>query len=195
MSEEINELLIEETSEKVETKEVAKKETKKETKKEAKKAKPFLFFSEKTKIEVSVDGYHSNETGELKFVLLAEDKKGDDEEETKDDKELDTLFTKVNYKFWFSRIPYDRLNRYRTSSMIYNSEDQNNTINELKLREFFLVYHLVDWNLTDENGDKIKLQFDPNTALSDKSLELIYTLPSILIDTVLATFERKMAIS
>jgi len=190
MSEEVNEVLIEETvekTEKTETKKVTKKAEKTETKKP--KVMPFLFTNENTRVEVSVDGYHSKETGELKFVLVANEKEDEDELDE------DSLFTKVNYKFWFTRIPYDKLNRYRTNSMIYNSEDQNNTINELKLREFFLVFHLVDWNLTDAEGNKIELKFDPNKALSDKSLELIYTIPSILIDTVLATFERKMAIS
>jgi hypothetical protein len=77
--------------------------------------------------------------------------------------------------------------------MIYNSEDQNNTINEIRLREFFLVFHLLDWNLTDEDDKKIELKFDTNKALSDASLELIYSLPHNLIDVVLTTFERKIA--
>jgi hypothetical protein len=105
------------------------------------------------------------------------------------------MFTKVTYKFWFSRCPFNKLNRYRSRSMIYNSEDQNNTINELQLREYFLVYHLVDWDLKDENGDKIKLKFDPNESLSDETLELIYTLPTILIDTVLVAYEKKASIN
>ena len=78
--------------------------------------------------------------------------------------------------------------------MIYNSEDQNNTINELRLREFFLVFHLVDWNLTDEDGKKVELKFDPNKALSDESLKLIYTLPNTLLDVVLTTYEKKMSL-
>lgn len=77
--------------------------------------------------------------------------------------------------------------------MIYNTEDQNNTINEIRLREFFLVFHLLDWNLTDDDGKKIELKFDTNKALSDESLNLIYTLPHNLIDVVLTTFERKIA--
>lgn len=181
MSEELNELLIGEEDKK-ETKPVNNK--KKET---AKKAIPTIFFKKDSKIEISVDGYHSNETGQLQFVLLSEN---NNNEET-----LNQLFTKVNYKFWFSRVPYDKLNRYRSSSMIYNSEDQNNTINQLKLREFFLIFHLIDWSLTDENGKKVELKFDTNKALSDESLQMIYSLPSVLVDTVLATYERKMAIS
>ena len=117
-----------------------------------------------------------------------------DDKDANNDESFGELFTRVNYKFWFSRCPYDKYNRYRTRSMIYNSEDQNNTINELRLREFFLVFHLVDWNLTDDEGKKIELKFDPNKALSDESLKLIYTLPNTLLDVVLSTYEKKMSL-
>lgn len=188
-----NELLIEEEvsvneTEKKPVKKTEKAEKKPEKKQEKKIAAPFLFFNKNNRIEISVYGYHSQETGELQFAVLEENKDVATEE-------LEKIFTKVNYKFWFSRCPYDKLNRYRSRSMIYNSEDQNNTINELQLREYFLVYHLVDWNLKDENGEKIELKFDPNGALSDETLELIYTLPSILIDIVLSSYEKKASIS
>lgn len=153
----------------------------------AKKVAPKLFFKQDSKVEVSINGYHNNETGELAFALPADDKNADADA-------FGDMFTKVNYKFWFSRCPYDKYNRYRTRSMIYNSEDQNNTINELKLREYFLVFHLVDWNIVGEDGKKIELKFDPNKALSDESLELIYTLPTTLIDSVLTSYERKMSL-
>lgn len=194
-----NELLIEESNikiveqEQIEIKEVKKKEEKMEKKAEVKETKkkivaPKLFFKENDKIEISLDAYHNNETGELSFVVPS------DNTDFKDDTSLNELFNKVVYKFWFTRIPYDKLNRYRSRSMIYNSEDQNNTINELRLREFFLIFHLVDWNITDEDGEKIELKFDMNKTLSDESLKLIYSLPSSLIDTVLTTFERKLGL-
>ena len=69
------------------------------------------------------------------------------------------------------------------------------TVKELvNALEFFLVFHLVDWNLTDENGKKVELKFDPNKALSDESLKLIYTLPNTLLDVVLTTYEKKMSL-
>lgn len=158
-----------------------------EKKEPEKKAAPRIFFKQDSRVEISINGYHNNDTGELAFAIPADDKDINDDS-------FGELFTKVNYKFWFSRCPYDKYNRYRTRSMIYNSEDQNNTINELRLREFFLVFHLVDWNLTDEDGKKVELKFDPNKALSDKSLKLIYTLPNTLLDVVLTTYEKKMSL-
>ena len=154
-----------------------------------KKVAPRIFFNKDSRIEVSVNGYHNNETGELAFAVPAENEATIDTENT-----FGELFTKVNYKFWFTRCTYDKYNRYRTRSLTYNIEDKTNTINEVRLREFFLVFHLVDWNLTDEDGKKIELKFDPNKSLSDESLDLIYTLPSMLLDVVLATYERKMSL-
>ncbi len=148
-------------------------------------AKPRLFFNKDGKVEISVIGYHNSDTGELEFAVPTD---------AKDAPDFGDLFTKVEYKFWFTHCPYDKYNRYRTRSMIYNSEDQNNTINQLRLREFFLVYHLVHWNLTDDDGNKIELKFDPNKSLSDESLNLIYTLPSVLLDVVLMAYEKKMAV-
>ena len=158
-----------------------------EKKEPKKKVAPRIFFKQDSRVEISINGYHNNDTGELAFAIPADDK------DTNDDA-FSELFTKVNYKFWFSRCPYDKYNRYRTRSMIYNSEDQNNTINELRLREFFLVFHLVDWNLTDENGKKVELKFDPNKALSDESLKLIYTLPNPRLDVLLTPYEKKMSL-
>ena len=178
------------TEENVEQVEKAEKTEKKTTKKADKEkssllnAAPRLFFKADGRIEIDLLGYHSKTTGELSFIVP--------KSETDDKDNLKDVVNVVEYKFWFSRVPYDKLNRYRTRSMIYNSEHQNNTINELRLREFFLVFHLVDWNLTDENGKKIELKFDPNKALSDESLELIYTLPSNMLDVLLTTFEKRM---
>ena len=178
--------MTEAPQEKKEQKEV-KPESVAEKKESKKKAAPRIFFKQDSRVEISINGYHNNDTGELAFAIPADDK------DTNDDS-FGELFTKVNYRFWFSRCPYDKYNRYRTRSMIYNSEDQNNTINELRLREFFLVFHLVDWNLTDEDGKKVELKFDPNKALSDESLKLIYTLPNTLLDVVLTTYEKKMSL-
>ena len=177
-----NETEVTNESENVEKKKTTKKTEK--VKEETLNIAPKLFFKADSRVEIDLIGYHSKVTGELSFVVP--------KSETDEKDSLKDVFNLVEYKFWFTRVPYDKLNRYRTRSMIYNSEDQNNTINELRLREFFLVFHLVDWNLTDENGKKIELKFDPNKALSDESLELIYTLPGNLLDVLLTTFEKKM---
>lgn len=185
MSEENNEIIFEEKKQ-VSTKEVKGKKNEEKVV-QTKKVAPKIFFDPNSKIEVSVNCYYLNSNGEYQFAVVEEN----DEFLSKEE---DALFTKYNFKFWFTRCPYDKYNRYRNKSIIYNQEDQNNSVNEIRLREFFLVFHLVDWNLTDENGNKIELKFDPNKSLSDESLNLIYTLPANLIDVVLSTYERKMSV-
>ena len=161
-----------------------------------KKAAPRLFFDEDSRVEVSINGYHSNQTGELAFAVPVDsvtDEDAIDQNNVLGEIFNENLFSKVNYKFWFSRCPYDRYNNYRRTAVRYNQEDQSTTLDEIRLREFLLVYHLVDWNLTDNEGVKIELKFDPKKALSDESLRIIYRLPSKLLDVVLSTYEKKMA--
>lgn len=158
-----------------------------------KKVAPRIFFKKDERICVTINGYHSNETGDLSFVVAEENEKEgimSDNAAT-----ISEMFTKVPYKFWFTPCPYDKLNRYRTRAMIYNAEDQTNTINEATLRELFLVFHLVDWNIVDEDGNKVELTFDPNSVLSDSSLKTVYSLPAILLDAALAGYEKKMSIT
>ncbi len=171
----------------------AEKEVKEKAAEEARQptgrpvAVPKLFFKKNENIEIRVYGYHSKDDGELSFVVPVDQARDLDDS-------LQEVFNRVEYKFWFSPCPYDKLNRYRTRSMIYNSEDQNNTINNLRLREYFLLFHLVRWNLTDDDGNPIELKFDPNHALSQETLDLIYTLPPKLMDTVLFSYERRLGV-
>lgn len=157
-------------------------------KEEKKKVIPKLFIGKDEKITVSIVGYHSGETGELVLLIPKE-------LATEDKENFDNVLIRKEYTFTFTKVTFDKLNRYRNRSMIYNSQDKNNTINGLKLREYFLIFHLVDWNLEDENGKKIELKFDANGALSDETLELVYSLPSNLLDLVLASYEKRMNIS
>lgn len=147
---------------------------------------PKIFLDKKAKIEIAVVGYFSSE-GELRFVLpKSEDGKMESAAESSG------VLEPYEFSFTFTRVTYDKLNRYRTASMIYNSQDKNNTVNQLKLREFFLVFHLVGWDLKDDEGKDVKLKFDPSGTLSDESLEIIYSLPPSILDVVLAAYESKL---
>lgn len=146
---------------------------------------PKIFMKKDEKIKVEITGFHDKENGELLFVTP---------KDYQNEENFDNVFIKRDYQFVFTRVTYDKLNRYKTRSMIYNSQDKNNTINMLRLREFFMIYHLTDWNLQDEEGNKIELKFDPNGALSDESIDLVNMLPPNLLDLVFVTFERKMNI-
>lgn len=146
---------------------------------------PKIFMSKDSKIKIELTSFYNNLTGEMVMVFP---------KEYVSDESFDNIFTKLEHEFVFTRVSYDRLNKYRSRSMIYNSEDKTNTINDLTLREYLLVYHLVDWNLVDEKGKKIDLKFDPNGALASETLQLIYQLPPNLLDMVLTNYEKRMNI-
>jgi len=168
--------------------ELVSSENAKEDQNKKKKLVPKIFKKKDEKIVVTVVGYYSNE-GELRFVLP---KSIDGKQESV--AESSGVLEPYEFSFTFTRVPYDKLNKYRSRSMIYNTEDKTNTVNQLRLREFFLVFHLVDWDLKDDEGNDVKLKFDPSGILSDESLETIYSLPPAILDTALAIFEDKQNI-
>ena len=166
-----------------------KKKTKKGLSEESQPKKtivPKLFFKKDERIEIAINGYHDAKTGEFMFGVPID---GSETEENDSDS-----YICVKYHFWFSPCKYDALARYRSYSMIYNREGENNTVNLIRLREFFLVNNLIDWDLKDENGDKIMLEFDTNKSLSKKSLDVVYLLPANLLDLVLICYERKIGV-
>lgn len=155
-----------------------------------KKISPKLFMKKDDHIIIDIVGYYSNEDGSLVFVLPK-----DMEKEISDKEEIVSgIWTAVHHRFEFTRVGYDKLNRYRKGSMIYNHEGKNNTINLVQLHDFFLVFHLVDWNYCDEDGNPIKFKFDMNGALSDESLGYVYSLPPMVLDLVFSIYEKRMNI-
>ena len=146
-------------------------------------AAPRIFMGADEKIVCEVNGFYDKETGFLEFVIPGAVARTAEQ------------FNIVKHEFVFSRIPYDRLNTYRTQSMMYNHEDRTSSVNVLKLRDFFWVFHLVDWNFTDGEGVKIPLTRDPNQALSDESLAMLYRLPASVLDTAMGILERRINIA
>lgn len=145
--------------------------------------KPIFFMGKNEKIECVVTGFYNQETGMLEFCIPGENKSDTER------------FNVMKHVFYFKRVPYDRLNTYRTQSMVYNPSDRSNTVNILKLRDFLWLFHLVDWNYTDEDGKKIELKRDPNDALTDEALELLYQIPASILDTAIGLFERRINIA
>ena len=169
----------------MEEKEIVENEIKSETKNETevKTVKPKFFVGKDEKIECVVNGFYNKENGMLEFAVP-----GEIQEET-------DRFNVVKHIFYFSRVTYDRLNIYRTQSTVYNSSDRSSSISFLKLREFLWLFHLTDWNFTDENGNKIELKRDTNNALSEESRELLYQIPASILDIAIGIFERKINIA
>ena len=146
-------------------------------------AKPKIFIPFNEKIECIVNGFYNKETGAFEFAVPGEIEENNER------------FIILKHVFNFSTVPYNRLNNYRSQSLAYNQADRSSSVNVLKLREYFWIFHLEDWNFEDENGNKIELKHDPSGALADESLDLLYSLPATILDVAMGIYERKINIA
>lgn len=147
------------------------------------KVLPRLFYGKDEPINIEVAGYYNRDTGEFEFAMPSSELTGNED-----------LFLVVRHVFTFSRVPYNRLNIYRNQSMTYG-ERSNTTINVIRLREFFWTFHLQDWNIQDNDGNRVELQHTPDGALTDESMEVLNQLPASLLDTAISMFERRINIA
>lgn len=165
------------TEEKVES---PKAEAKDKEKPSRPRVRPKLFFNPDEKVKVQVSAFYNAETGHLEFCVPGAIKESGNE------------LILVVHEFDFSQVPYDRLNVYRIQSTVYNSEDRTNSLNILRLRNYFWTFHLKNWNYTDENDKPIPLTHDPNGALSNESLQLVYKIPTAILDMAVGIFEKEI---
>ena len=145
-------------------------------------AKPSFFVKKSARQTVKVDVLTSLEDGRVVSVSrtgLGIDFKKD--------------FPFMNHtvlEFAFSMPNYEDMSTYRQRSSVYRREAQQMMVDKISLRNFLLVWHLKDWNLTDEEGKKVVLTFDPQGCLADESTAAVYALSTTLLDVVMTIFEK-----
>ena len=98
-------------------------------------------------------------------------------------------------EFTFSVPNYEDMSTYRQRSSIFRREIQQTIVDKISLRNFLMVWHLKDWNLTDEEGKKIDLVCDSNGPLSDDSTAVVYALSPTLIDVVMTVLEKDLLLN
>lgn len=147
-----------------------------------KKVRPRIFVDKDEKIKCLVTAFYSSDKGDLEFVI-----QGDVNEDYSSD------FIVARHEFVFSRVPYARLNAYR--SQCFRKGDDKTTVDLMKLRDLFWKFHLVDWNLTDEEDRKVELERTPDGTLKTGSLELLNSIPSAILDSVISMFETKLSLA
>lgn len=144
-----------------------------------KPVRPKLFHSSDETIDIAVTSYYDRNTGEYLFTLP---EKGT---------EQDTYIQQTN-TFRFSRVPYDRLNLYRSQATRWNDAERRNMLDVSRLREYYWMFHLKGWDFMDDEGKAMPLVTDPDGTVSDASLKTLYSLPATMLDVVVALFERRM---
>lgn len=150
-------------------------------------AKPSFFIKKATRHVVVMDVLSSKIDGRVVSVS----KSGMGINFEKDFPQL----THTVLTFEFSIPNYEDMSTYRQRSSIFRREIQQTIVDKLQLRNYLLVWHLKDWNMTDENGKKIELNFDANGSLSDESLSIVYSISPTLMDVVMTCYEKEILLT
>jgi len=95
---------------------------------------------------------------------------------------------------WFDfTIPsYEDMFSYRQRSAKFHKEAGQLLVDKLQLRNFFLVWHLKDWSLTDKDGNKVELKHDDDGSLDSESLKKVYAIHPTMLDIVLTRYEKDL---
>jgi len=97
--------------------------------------------------------------------------------------------------FEFTKPSYEDMSTYRQRCGVYRQEAQQVLIDRLQLRNFLLVWHLKDWSLKDNKGNKVELTHEENGALDDDSMKRAYAVHPTIIDVVLTIFEKDILLT
>jgi hypothetical protein len=146
------------------------------------KVRPSFFVKKTARHIVKMDVLSSKEDGRV----LSVSKSGLGIDFEKDFPFLDHTVL----EFHFSIPNYEDMSTYRQRSSVYRSEARQVIVDKLQLRNFILVWHLKDWNVPDDDGNKVELKFDDNGSLSEGSLAFVYALSPTLLDVVMTCFEK-----
>jgi len=149
---------------------------------------PNLFLLEDERVSVVLDVFFSSRDGEVLGV------------QNRNTHVLDYLrgipTIKVKtYESEFSVPDYDTLSGYRRiSSFVWRNVQ---LVDRIRLRNYFLLYHFekTELPLRDSEGKSVELQMvvkedEEQPSLSDESLAAIFQLRPIIIEVLMATYER-----
>ena len=97
--------------------------------------------------------------------------------------------------FEFSLPNYEDMSTYRQRSATFRREAQQVIVDKLNLRNHLMVWHLKDWSLTDDKGQKVPLEHDENGMLTDDSQSKVYALNPTMLDVVMTLFEKDVLLT
>jgi len=138
---------------------------------------------ERERVRVEVDILTSKKTG--KVMSVARTGLG-----------LEDEFKKLNHllhsRMWFEfTVPdYQDISSYRKQCGVWHPAAQQVLIDKLEMRNFFIVWHLRDWSITDSKAEKVELEHDEDGSLTKPTMKRVYSMHSSIIDVVMTTFEK-----
>lgn len=165
------------TDEKVEEKTDGKKE-------EIKEVLPSMFAKVGEEIHIKGELIYIKETGEIHSVVKAD---------TVEKNKLDFLGLRP-IEFVFTRPDYDDILTYRSRCSVANGTTGTMIVDPNKLRYFLVLKHLKSWDLQDDKGEVIKLEFDDNETMTAKSVKIVYGVNPKILDGIFALLENEITI-
>ena len=147
------------------------------------KKKKQNIFIDNLNVKIDVETLYNIETGEV--ISIFAKSSGIDIKES-------GMFAIEELSFEFSKISYEQLSLYRRSCSTYDPKTQQMVVDKIRVREFFIYYHLKDWNLKDENGEKIPLSFNPNGSIDSETAKIFFSLSPAYIDVILNDLETRL---
>lgn len=154
---------------------------------EKKDVLPSFFIDKTSKHRVELDILSSKENGKIMSVSrtgLGLDFK----------KDFDYLHHSVQW-FDFSLPTYEDMSSYRTRCASYHKEVGQMLVDKLQLRNYLLVWHLMDWSLQDGTGNSVALAHDTDGSLDSESMKKVYSLHPTVIDVLLTVFEKDILLT
>ena len=166
---------------------IAIEKEKAEAKTPEKEALPSFFIDKVSKHRVEVDILSSKEDG--KIVSVSRTGLGLDFEK-------DFAYLRHSVAWFDFTIPtYEDMSSYRTRCATFRREVGQMLVDRLQLRNYILIWHLKDWSLVDNDGNKVELTHDKDTSLSNDSVQKVYSMHPTIIDVVLTIFEKDILLT
>jgi hypothetical protein len=146
---------------------------------------PKLFIKEEDFTEIDIDVLFDSESGEIYSITQAG---------MINTSELAVLVNQ-KYTFKFKQITYDDMQKYRRGASFYAPQSGEMVINRMTLRQLFLMNHLIDVDIPDEDGNKFEIEIDEETGIMDgETASKLFSTAPALLDVVLTLFERSILI-
>jgi hypothetical protein len=145
-------------------------------------ALPSFFIEEDDRIAVDVDILFNKKDGRLTSVSRA----------GIIDKDNFESFGFREVSFYFKPVDYEQMANYRQRCSTYRRDAGRSLVDPVALRNYLVVWHLKDWNMTDRKGKKIELSFAESGALDDDSIGIVMKTNTTMLDVIMTLFEKDM---
>lgn len=145
---------------------------------------PSFFIEENSRHKITLDVLFDKKNG--KIVSITKAGLG------LDLKQFYSSFGHFSTWFEFTQPNYEDISFYRQRSSVFNVQARQMIIDSVLLRKHYLIWHLKDWSLCDNNGKKIDLTFEAENGgpLSDDCQKIVFSTSPSLVDVALTNFEK-----